>query len=216
MKIAIELEPNDGSIYSDLKDALLIALGYRHIEKVDPVCTPSTIQEHPEKSTRNEKKQRIPKIPHSEDALILQLRDEGKMFREIHEVLQVKGIVCNLADVCARHAAVRKAREGAGCSQPHVQENTVQRCAALHGQAESDNYPSTPAAETSTSEGQQGVKPAKAEPKSISRAELDQRIWEEWKDGLKPKEISDRLCAEGFYFGPGTIRSRLRAQGADL
>ena len=54
------------------------------------------------------------------------------------------------------------------------------------------------------------------EPKYLSRTELDERIWKEFQDGMTIQEISDRLCAEGYYFGPKTITSRLRAQGADI
>jgi hypothetical protein len=54
-----------------------------------------------------------PKIPHSEDEPILQLRAEGKLFREIHEALQAKGIICTLDDVTARYHSEKKKREKA-------------------------------------------------------------------------------------------------------
>lgn len=67
---------------------------------------------------------------------------------------------------------------------------------------------------------QQDGKPAaveKPEPKSISRRELDEMIWRMWKnEGLDPDKISDKLCAQGYFYGPGTVRTRLLAQGAKL
>ena len=54
------------------------------------------------------------------------------------------------------------------------------------------------------------------EPKSISRAELDQKVWVMHKAGKDPDKISDELCAEGLYYGSGTVRARLIAQGAKI
>lgn len=72
----------------------------------------------------------------------------------------------------------------------------------------------------SLQESQQDVNPAaveKPEPKSISRRELDEMIWRMWKDeGLEPDKISNKLCAQGYFYGSGTVRSRLLAQGAKL
>jgi hypothetical protein len=59
-------------------------------------------------------------------------------------------------------------------------------------------------------------KTSKPGPKCISRAELDQKIWAAWKAGKTPDQISDELCAEGYYYGRGSVAARLRAQGAKL
>lgn len=167
-----------------------------------PVAPSSKVTEKP-------KNPRYPKIPHSEDELIMKLRDEGKLFKEIRDTLQAKGIVCEIDDVCARHAILRKARERAALGKlPHNAPTSKEA-----GQA---NRISADDQQINSPDQQNYVSVAAAEPSSLSRAELDHRIWEEWKDGLTPKEISDRLCAEGFYYSPGTIRSRLIAQGASL
>jgi hypothetical protein len=56
-----------------------------------------------------------------------------------------------------------------------------------------------------------------AQRKAISKGELETMIWGMYtKEHLTPDEISDKLCKDGYYYGVGTVRARLRAQGADL
>lgn len=57
---------------------------------------------------------------------------------------------------------------------------------------------------------------ATQESKAISRSDLDARIWKEWKSGKSPKEISDALCSEGYYYGEQRVRRMLMQQGVDL
>ena len=54
------------------------------------------------------------------------------------------------------------------------------------------------------------------EPVSISRKELDLRIWDMWRAGKTLDGISDILYSEGLYYGPKSVRVRLLSQGAKL
>ena len=57
----------------------------------------------------------------------------------------------------------------------------------------------------------------KPAPKPISRGELDARIWKmHTKEKLSPEEISARLQEDGYGYEAGTIRTRLKAQGARI
>lgn len=55
-----------------------------------------------------------------------------------------------------------------------------------------------------------------AEPVSISRKELDLRIWDMWRAGKTLDEISDILYSEGLYYSAKSVRVRLLSQGAKL
>ena len=69
---------------------------------------------------------RDPKIPHSEDELILKERAGGKKFREIHEALQARGIECKLDDVIWRHnSLLKKVQDGpkAESKAPELQQS---------------------------------------------------------------------------------------------
>jgi len=60
-------------------------------------------------------------------------------------------------------------------------------------------------------------KEKKPEPKHFRRGELDAVIWKmHTKEHLSPEEISARLQEDGYSYEAGTIRTRLRAQGAKL
>jgi hypothetical protein len=54
------------------------------------------------------------------------------------------------------------------------------------------------------------------EPVSISRKELDLRIWDMWKAGETLDGISDILYSEGLYYSAKSVRVRLLSQGAKL
>lgn len=54
------------------------------------------------------------------------------------------------------------------------------------------------------------------EPRSISRKELDLRIWDMWRAGKTLDEISDILYSEGLYYTAKSVRVRLLSQGAKL
>jgi hypothetical protein len=55
------------------------------------------------------------------------------------------------------------------------------------------------------------------EPKHFRKGELDAVIWKmHTKEKLSPEKISARLQEEGYSYEAGTIRTRLRAQGAKL
>ena len=60
-------------------------------------------------------------------------------------------------------------------------------------------------------------KEKKPEPKHFRKGELDAVIWKmHAKERLSPEEISARLQEDGYSYEAGTIRIRLRAQGAKL
>ena len=54
------------------------------------------------------------------------------------------------------------------------------------------------------------------EPVSISRKELDLRIWDMWRAGETLDDISDILYSEGLYYSAKSVRVRLLSQGAKL
>jgi len=151
-----------------------------------------------------------PKIPHSEDDYIMQLRVEGKLFREIHDAIQAKGIVCTLDDVTARYQSEKKKRAQAAPIQPEPPTDPSQPGAEGAQEPARANPRGTPEAK------QSAPTTPKPDPKSISRAELDEKIWKAWKAGKTPDEISNDLCAEGLYYGKKSVELRLRQQGADL
>jgi len=60
-------------------------------------------------------------------------------------------------------------------------------------------------------------KEKKPEPKHFRKGELDAVIWKMHTiEKLSPEEISARLQEDGYTYEAGTIRTRLRAQGAKL
>jgi hypothetical protein len=57
----------------------------------------------------------------------------------------------------------------------------------------------------------------KPEPKRFRKGELDATIWKlHTKEQLSPEEISARLQEDGYSYEVGTIRARLKAQGARI
>jgi hypothetical protein len=57
----------------------------------------------------------------------------------------------------------------------------------------------------------------KPEPKRFRKGELDAMIWRlHTKEKLSPEEISARLQEDGYSYEVGTIRARLKAQGAGI
>lgn len=229
MKIIVEFESSDDLASSAFRDAFFAILGSQP-EKVYPVrappAPPDARPEHPEKPIVEkiqiaekheevpETKRTRPRIPHELDELILQLREEGKLFREIHDILKTKGVVCELDDICARHASASKKQQAAANGKKPHNAPTPKEESRRKAQAKANEVKNSGREDNSTESAEKSTNRT-PEPVGISRAELDERLWEEWKDGLTVQEISDRLCAEGLYFGPGTVRSRLRAQGAD-
>jgi len=53
-------------------------------------------------------------------------------------------------------------------------------------------------------------------PTSISRADLNIKIWDAWQNGNSPERISQDLNAEGYYYDTRQVTNRLRQQGAPL
>lgn len=49
-----------------------------------------------------------PKIPHSEDDLIFELRTSGKTFSQIQKILQEKGIECGTSDIAPRYYSLKR------------------------------------------------------------------------------------------------------------
>jgi len=65
--------------------------------------------------------------------------------------------------------------------------------------------------------GRKKEKVNKPEPKRLSRGELDAKIWKmHTKEHLGPEKISARLQEDGYTYEAGTIRTRLKAQGARI
>ena len=61
-----------------------------------------------------------------------------------------------------------------------------------------------------------GTPEEKPEPRSISRAERDLKIWDLHKAGKTPEEISDLIYAEGLLYDAKAVRRILLQQGAAL
>ena len=65
--------------------------------------------------------------------------------------------------------------------------------------------------------GRKKEKVKKPEPKRFRKGELDAMIWKlHTKEQLSPEEISTRLQEDGYSYEVGTIRARLKAQGARI
>lgn len=140
-----------------------------------------------------------PKIPHGEDDFVYTEREAGKKFPEIRKALAERGIQCTDTDVASRFYQVRFDRER---GQPDTQ-------AAPSIQPEVQKEPSLA--------GTDGApKKDKSEPRILTRHELDKKIWDLWKAGKTPTEISDILCAEGYSYGDQRVRRMLIQQGAEL
>jgi len=133
------------------------------------------------------------KIPHSEDDNILKLREDGHSFAWIRDDLRSRGIDCETGTVQTRYYDTKKKLSEDGKMRHN---DPTAREIAQHERIEKAN----------------GDK----EPVPISRAELDQKIWDMWKNGMSPKQISEALNLEGYYYGEQSVRVRLRAQGAEI
>jgi hypothetical protein len=74
-----------------------------------------------------------------------------------------------------------------------------------------------PASEpTSHEQGQLTRQEAKPAPKSISRADLNIRIWDAYHAGDSIEKISADLNSEGYYYDERQVRNRLKQQGVQL
>jgi len=178
----------------------------------DPTIWENRIVEHPEEcpmksvveqsNTSTRVGRKPPKIPHEMDDYIVDLREHGSMFREIQKDLNQQGIECTVDDVIARYNGIKKRRDDeTHGNMPHNSLTPKER-----GRQEQINS----AAAVASSDKD------KSDPVPISRSELDQKIWSMWKTGMSPKQISEALNLEGYYYGEQSVRVRLRAQGADL
>ncbi len=183
-----------------------------HTEKAEP-------QEKPQaKKVETRGGRKNPKIPHTEDDFILGRRSQGTRFSTILAELRQKGIECNVDDVTARYytAASKKALEAKG-KKPHnaptPKEVGKQDASEPATEASAVNDEKCISAEENVAEVRQEEKPAA---KAISRADLDRKIWDAWKAGKTPEQISDDLYAEGLYYSEKSVRIRLISQGADL
>lgn len=162
------------------------------------------LEEPPESLTPCQRGQLIgPKIPHELDDEIIMLREAGNPLKEIVNHLQVLGIKCTEADVSARVISEQKKR-----AAKKVEESAVQEAA-------------DPTTQDDTAQPEEEPQEAEAtdnrpEPVSISRKELDLRIWDMWRAGKTLEEISEILYSEGLYYSAKSVRVRLLSQGAKL
>ncbi|HQE86920.1 MAG TPA: hypothetical protein PLN19_01470 [Methanothrix sp.] len=165
--------------------------------------TQDTIQNETSTSTKAQTTRRAPpRIPHSEDDFIDAQRDAGVKFKEIHEALRSRGHDCTIGDVMARHQEIRKKRS----SESH--DEMAHNAPMPKEMGRQDQINSDADAVSSNEE--------MPDPVPISRAELDQKMWDMWRTGMNPKQISEALNLEGYYYGEQSVRVRLRSQGADL
>jgi hypothetical protein len=183
------------------------------VGKVGPTLTPKRSRD----LTPSEAgKVKGPRIPHGEDEFIFSERSDGKKFPEIRAALAERGISCTDTDVASRYYQVKADRVKAAkfeISQPEMQT-------APPVQPEPQNDPSQPGVEGAQKEARanpRGTPEAdKQESKFISRHALSEKIWEMYKAGKTPDQISDELCQEGYYYGKDRVRRMLIQQGAEL
>jgi hypothetical protein len=150
-----------------------------------------------------------PKIPHSEDEFIYAEKQLGKTFKQISDALHQKGIECTFVDVSTRYYAEKRKR---------IQENVAPEAAADPSPPGVEGAPLAEAREASgpTRGTPEEAEEGKPEPRSISRIERDNLIWNLWKEGKTPEEISDQIYAEGLYYDARAVRRILLQQGASL
>jgi hypothetical protein len=158
-----------------------------------------------------------PKIPHSEDQFIFAEKESGKPFSAICKALVQQGYKCTKDDVSSRYYTDLKKRKEAitKAKRSKPQENVA---------PEAPTSPSHPGVEGAKGIAREASGPTRGTPeekspapKSISRAELDAKIWEMYtKEKLTAEEISDRLYSEGLFYSEKSVHIRLISQGALL
>ena len=136
-----------------------------------------------------------PKIPHELDDEIIMHREAGNSLKEIVHHLQVLGIKCTESDVSARVLSEQRKRAAA----KKAEEATVQ--------TEETPAPQDDAAQLEEPREAEATDD-RPEPRSISRKELDLRMWDMHKAGKTLDEISDILYSEGLYYSPKSVRDR--------
>jgi hypothetical protein len=152
-----------------------------------------------------------PKIPHSEDGLIFDMRESGKTYREIVEALAKKGIVCAIGDVAPRYQTISRHR-----AQANAQPKPQNVAPAQPTTTTSPSLPGVEGAQEVARANPRGQPEENTEPKIISRHELASKTWDMHKAGKTPEQISDALCEQGYYYGKERVRRMLIQQGADL
>jgi hypothetical protein len=162
------------------------------------------------KLTSSERAKQIgPKIPHSEDEWIFAEKEAGRSFPEITQTLCQRGIDCSLSDVQNRYYQERAKRKNAASKTPEP----------------APEAPKEPERETLRNVAEDGFGPLsdqarepedKPAPRSISRPELDLKMWGLHKQGKTCDEISQILHREGLPYSAETVHRRLIQQGAQL
>ncbi len=148
-----------------------------------------------------------PKIPHDLDDELIRLKDGGKTYNDIHKILLARGIKCTQSDISTRIITERKKREQTQQNgKPAELEHVALDPAGDGSRAQKDK--STPPTQEAAEGNPEAV--------SISRKELDLRIWDMWKAGKTLDEISDILYSEGLYYSAKSVRVKLLALGAKL
>lgn len=160
------------------------------------------LEEPPEALTPCQRGQLVgPKIPHELDDELIVLREAGNSLKEIVNHLRILGIKCTEADVSARVLSEQRKRAAAKKAEEAPVQEAVE-----------------PATQDGTDEEPQEAEATddRPEPVSMSRKELDLRIWDMWRAGKTLEEISDILYSKGLYYSPKSVRVRLLSQGAKL
>lgn len=83
-----------------------------------------------------------PKIPHSEDDLIFELRTSGKTFSQIQKILQEKGIECGTSDIAPRYYSLKKKAGSMDVKHPSEKSKLSAIDAAILRMADRDALPS--------------------------------------------------------------------------
>jgi hypothetical protein len=150
------------------------------------------------------------------DAEIHRLRSGGMPTTGISNALAKKGILISwqrvrsvLATTARLTAKAERTKTAENVAPAHPEEPTSQSPPGVEGTQGIAREASGP------TRGTPEEKPPT--PKSISRAELDAKIWEMYiKEKLTEEAISDRLYAEGLFYSEKSVHIRLISQGAAI
>jgi hypothetical protein len=145
------------------------------------------------------------------DAEIHRLSSGGMPTTGVSNELAKKGILISWQRV--RSVLATTARLKAKAERTKTAENV----APVHPEVVADpSHPGVEGPPLAERVSPRGTPEGKPEPKNISRADLNIRIWDAWKAGDSPEEISRDLNDEGYFYDERQVTNRLKQQGADL
>lgn len=116
----------------------------------------------------------------------------------------------------AEEAALRSAAAKEGFGPLSDQARATECDPAQPEAAKPQSLPGAEGAQDDARANPRGTPEEKPKPKSISRADLNIRIWDAYQAGDSVEKISADLNLEGYYYDERQVRNRLKQQGAEL